>query len=495
MTYLENIPYSYPPDDNAVVNSTMLGSWNYLTGWGILPNILWKHFATPKAWADFCIKYEAYHIDSMKITVFNMIPMTTQLAIQGNTLFTAFNNTIYALAYQDQLYETGWMNWFEDEINEACIPNLAWKEGLLYNINSTTKKRSRLPIYSWPLPVSRTQNEHTWANSYSSSGNAVYPLNGRPSGLFWDPLNRPDELKELRPGKNAVHFTWESHQCDGNLWYNIDQIAQWYPYTATGPYNVAHQRPGQYHITEEDDPDALATKYQSRQYTNDYTIPNFANVPIMSAAWWWHEMKGSIGQAWNTQKLDLFFCGTEAEQAKYLPEQFFLKLIPLFDASGTNIEISAQISVRTELHVSAKKRRSAIYCPTWGPWSWRTLYSAQTAEQIFQPSMIRYRTGGMRRTWQNLRSSQRSTDDKATDPHPREDPYNANIQSSGSGIGGTFLKTTVKDTSPNLIQITPTTSTKTTPTPMEIPIAPKRRISPELATNSMIFKHISDTQL
>lgn len=504
MAYISNTPYSYPPDNNATVSNAN-GAQAFLTGWSPIPNMLWKHFVTPKQWAELLIKYEAYHVDSIHITVFNMIPMTTQLAIQGNTLFTAFNNTIYALGYQDTLYETSWAPWLDKDF--YAVPNLAWKEGLIFNVGAATKKRAQLPIYSWQQPTTRVQSAETMSNSsINQAGNGVFPNGGLPSGLFWDPFNRPEHLKELRPGKNAIHYTWESHACDSHIWFNIDQLCNWYPYTTTGPYTYFHQRPNQIKLTTEGDPDALSSQYQTNPWTNDYTIPNLANAPILPAAWWWHEMKNSIVQNFNPQKADLFFCGTEYEQAKYLPEQFFIKMIPLFDSSGTLVETTANISIKTTLTLSCKKRRSAIYCPTWGPFSWRAIYSAQTVEQIFQPALVRYRTGGLRRTWQNLQNTvtpASSTGISAT-PHAREDPYimtRATV-AAGTGTQGTrsITTTTTIQAKQNLqpILITVDKNLKrsfeqTKPTPPPRGDTPTHKT--ELAANTYQFHHMHDTQL
>lgn len=127
-----------------------------------------------------------------------------------------------------------------------------------------------------------------------------------------------------------------------------------------------------------------------------------------------------------SQKIDKYYCGTEREQYIYPPNQWFAKGLPLFDAQDQLIRTSTQCAVKMTLSLSCKKRRSALYCPTWGPFAGRQLYHLDAKSRIYQPAMIKYRTAGMRRTWQNMnRWGVGSTDNTAHQiiAHPREDPY------------------------------------------------------------------------
>lgn len=142
------------------------------------------------------------------------------------------------------------------------------------------------------------------------------------------------------------------------------------------------------------------------------------------------------------RRINQFFVGTEAELAKYPPHQMFIKMIPLFDSNGTHVAASANISIKTTLTLKTKKRRSALYAPTWGPFGWRDLYSAKSFQKRFAPSLIRYRTGGMRRTWQNVGDAPESVGSGTVAnikyPHPRETPYNWMVtNASGTGAGQT----------------------------------------------------------
>lgn len=438
LCYISNQPYSYPANHiSAVSVNPMDGGSNifsYNTGWQIIPNMLWKHFCTPKAWFEMLINYEAYHVTGFKISVFNMIPMTTQLAIQGNTVFTAFNNCIYAWAYQDRLYETNWHNWYySSEIDR----NLLYKEGLITGKELQNKVRNNLPVYQWSPPSSYAKELWTWNQNYfraddtipggaTFSVDGVFPAQGYyPTGVVWDPLNRPDEIMELRPGKNSIHFTWECHSCDENKWFNLDAISDWWPYTEAGPYNRSQERPGEFKLTGDNDPNMLSMKQQyGTAAVNDYTIANWENIPVVPMQWWWKEIQNSIApaqldaQSMVLKYINMFFAGTERECYHYGPTQCFLKLIPMINHDNVNIESSAQIAVRTELKLAVKKRRSALYCPTWGPLPWRAVYSARSSDRNYFGSYIRYRTGGMRRTWQNI------GDSKNTKAHPRQTPYN-----------------------------------------------------------------------
>nr|QTE04009.1 MAG: capsid protein [Ara ararauna parvoviridae sp.] len=521
--YLQNNPYLYPDDStpdqytNAKLN----------TGWHCAPNMLWKHLVTPRQWAELLINYEAYHVEGIELTLFNMIPMTSQIAIQGTSIFTAFNNTVYAYGYTDEQYETNWEGWSQIEggtnFKQTYCPNLAWKEGLNFSVG--TNQRNKLntwPIYLWRVPHVQVTCRQTWANvSISQAGDGVFTCGNQgncwPSGVFWDPMNMPDKLQELRPGKNAMRFTWNTHPCDDHIWFNFDQIACWWPWTSTGPYSV-NTRPGQLELSSDCDPELIATYGQgglsvtasnvtsqtvdrsqtSNTPCNDYTVPNLAYQPVVPCAWWWKEMQNSIVQSYDSRKADLWFAGTECEQAKYPPHQHFTKIVPLFDSNGTHINVTAQVSVRTTIHLKTKKRRSAIYAPTWGPFSWRNVYSAQFNCINLQPAMVRYRTGGMRRTWQNI--AENSGDHWWTTGHPREDPYLAtSTVPSGSGIAHTSIRTTLAPSQENIDPTAKasrvTTSLTTRPTPAKRRVEPEKP-EPNLPINDLTFyPHLSDTKL
>nr|QKX49057.1 VP [Avian chapparvovirus] len=506
MAYIKNQPYQYPPDNGAYTTAS-----SYNTGYHIIPNFLWRHFVTPKQWYEMQIKYEAYHVESCKATVFNMIPLTTQLAIQGTNIFTSFNNTVYCIGYTDDLYETSWVDWAADQVLNTYVPNLAWKEGQRCQISGTTKARNELPVYLWNLPHTRTTTERTWGFwDDTNCGQGVWPA-GRdttywPSGVFWDPLNRPDHIQELRPGKNAISYRWECHPCDEHIWYNLDQLASWYPWTPTGPYH--HNRPFNYKLSSQNDPDELASRFQQNPWVNDYTIPNLATCPLVASTWWWKEMQNNIAQEPHDMaeaKTDMLAAGTEYEQYKYPPTQWFLKIVPIFDTNGTLIEITANVSIQVTLTLKCKPRRSAIYAPTWGPMAYLNTHSARTMNMNFIPSFVRYRTGGARRGWQNLMSNLNSHWSQTG--HPRQDPYMQEKVGSGTGIACTFttLTTTTAKTSQAIPMEEVTYSDEQLSKLMrpKAPAVAKRRVErvrerePNLPINDPIFQptSIADTQL
>lgn len=466
MAYWKNGPYIYPNNKttDSETNIQTLEAGEINTGWHIIPTMLWKHFTTPKQWIEFMIHYEAYTVKGYTVTVYNPVPMTQQLAIQGTTAFTAFNNTIYTLGAQDDIYETNFHNWYIDM--PFADFNLAYKEGQFKNGNNTWNK-TVFPIYSWKTPNVRQSADSTYSYLQGVASEAVWPRAHEkqlmPNGIFWDPLNDPDSIMELRPGKNSMSFSWNCHDCDSNKWYNLDQIAKWTPYTHDSPWqNIG--RPGSagsYRITTADDPDPLTSRssWTTIELTkDDYTIPDLLNMPITPCSWWWQEIQKSIAETQSLKKMAMFWAGTEYEQYKYPPTQCFLKGLPLFDNDGTHVETLTQGCFRVSLHLAGKKRRSRIYAPTWGPFSWRQVYAIDAPRA---PNLIRYRTGGARRTWTNIDKS--AGDEQYNfreDPFTEKSTYDkskttTSIITSKPPITGTNLFARHKRPSPSTIPVIP----------------------------------------
>lgn len=425
MFYWQNKPYIYPNNNNSDANPQTMASGAINTGWHIIPTMLWKHFTTPKQWTHLMINYEAYTVKGYSITIYNPIPMTQQLAIQGTTAFTAFNNTIYTLGAQDDIYETGYHNWYSTEdTGDFKSFNVAFKEGQFKDANNSWKK-TLFPIYLWRTPNPRQTSDSTYGYLLGKDAYTTWPrLHDQlvvPNGLFWDPLNDPDSIMELRPGKNAMSYSWERHETDANKWFNLDQIASWFPYTVDTPW-VAHNiggPVGAHVLTGEMDPDKLSSETSWTTFApkkHDYTIPNLLDMPIVPMQWWWQEMQKSIAETPDVQKIALFWAGTEYECYKYGPTQCFLKGIPLFDDNGTHVDTITQGCLRINLHLACKKRRSRIFAPTWGPLSWKQIYAMDAPRT---PCFARYRTGGARRTWTNLTDEARPERNLSH----REDPY------------------------------------------------------------------------
>lgn len=466
MTYLKNQPYKYPSIDVQHYDAGGVHSGMIDTGWHIFPNFLWRHFATPAQWAHLNINYEAYAVDGMSITLYNPIPITSNISLQRTSLFSAFNNCVYAMMYQDNKYETDWYPWQQvAPVDDLC---LAQKEGLTWSGAGTgegsagqtvefAQKKYVPPIYKWRRPQMRTLYENVW--SQGREGNAgvydVYDGNHAtaplPSGVFWDPLNCPEEIGELRAGKNSYTFVWDVNDMDKDKYFNMDQIAAFSMWTTTGPF-CGVGRPWQRIRSTNMDPDSAmtfgkaqrTTEENSRdheKYYQDYTVPNMAYMPLLPTTWFWQEIKNSIIDSDQTptvnnhvpfyKKADKYWCGTEWEAAKYPPAQMFAKGIPIFDDASERIQTNTQVSVKVSLRLKVKKRRTAYYCPTWGPFSGDQLYSMLPSRLIYQPSMIRYRTGGTRRTWQNVNIPNETNNDVMRHLYQREDPYVLGNETNG----------------------------------------------------------------
>nr|QKE54876.1 MAG: capsid protein [Parvoviridae sp.] len=434
--YIENKEYVYPSVNQDWINEQDSNRRTISTGWQVIPNILWSHYMSPKQWAEFMINYEAYHVRAAHHTIFNPIPITMNLAIQRTNMFAAFNNCVYCLGYTDDIHETNYFDWYEAGFEQKL--NLAYKEGMIYASDGTHRRRYVLPEYQWMVPNMRTTEAMTWGQGVSGEGVFVAPSNNQipyPAGIFWDPMNRPDHLMELRAGKNAMTYKWECHETDADRWYNMDQLALWAPYTPTGPY-CGGKRPSTWKFVKEVDPDPASTRGQAERHMppnpgtsmqpwQDYTIPDLSQMPIVPMAWWWKEIQNNIvDPTWfGYSKIDKYYAGTEWEQYKYPPFQHFIKGIPIWDAQDNMIETTTQVAIKTTLILDVKKRRSAYYAPTWGPFSAAQLYHHTRHKMIYQPNMIRYKTAGARRGWQNIGNTNDSGQLLTNNAFQREDPY------------------------------------------------------------------------
>nr|QTE04105.1 MAG: capsid protein [Cygnus columbianus Chaphamaparvovirus] len=472
LAYISNAIYELPTQ----ASPTFARSSLINTGWHILPNYLWKHFITPKDWIYLMHRYEAYLVTGTRITLFNMIPMAYQLAIQATTTFTSFNNCIYAWGYTDDVYETSYHNWLT---NEADNPPLFYPEGLRCTIKQSTRTRYNLPLYQYRPPLFHlpSNNTFSWDNA---NGVGIFPVNETPTGVVWNPLNRPEELQEYRPGKNSMTFSWSPHDCDAGKWINLDQMAYMTPCPVYGPYALKN-RPGAFQMTDQVDPDFFCSRYQGNQWENDYTLPNLADQPLVPHAYFWKELQQSIinqnsttkpNNANQAMKPNLYYPGTEYSLWKYGPNQHFTKLVPIIDSNNTNIAFSAQTAVKVELNLKCKKRRSAFFCPTDGPYSAQQMYSANLEKIVFTPSYIRARSGGARILWQNLTDTTGTTNDG----HYRIDPYSSSTTvGAGPGVGGTRSAFTSTYTQAEPTELRVTFSKENDRVVIEQPQAPKRK--------------------
>lgn len=467
MAYVKNDPYLYPTLNDHTVTTTTSSKRDLPTGWQIIPNLLWRHFCKPKQWYEMCIKYEAYAIDGINITLFNPIPITNQLAIQRTSLFAAFNNCIYCNTYTDTLYETSWHPWNIQTGSQTDHLNLLYKEGVWYSGTSSDTMSDHktniyyFPDYYWKRQYAPTVIDNVWSQGKTGSAGVFDVYSNRslqekplPAGIIWDPYERPDEIGELRAGKNATTFTWTPAPCDANKIFNLDRLMAVGPWTPAGPFAGCH-RAGTGTRFQDNDPEYATTwglfvrqgatagkvdigppagsSNNSKTFWHkyaDYTIPNWANLPIVPNTHVWKELQNSIADYFMNdayKKIDKYWSGLEGEQFLYPPHQCFIKGIPIYSADNNIIQTLVQLSCKVTLKLKCKPRRTAYYTPTWGPFSGEQLYYHNPTKLIFQEPTIRYKTGGMRRSWQN---APRTINTSGTQQlwSFREDPYASTTQ-------------------------------------------------------------------
>lgn len=510
--YITNQPYYYPvPFFRATGTGTtneQVGSFAPLinTGWHIIPNLLWGHICRPREWYEMLIKYEAIQVTGIKCRLFNPIPIQTATAFQGNATFPAFNNTVYALAYNDDIYETPWFNWWckaysssNDKRDMFYEWNPAYKEGAIpaqlttsfatipegqcaqqrqkYNETAgvmsypkefTTRthqsdensfmekiklRRQFLPIYWYSFPFKQyINNSNVGASWHDLSSDFEYAYNDC-SGIFWDPLNRPDELMELRPGKNMIEFGWNIHEADSHIWFNLDRIASLTPY---GRPRALHVDPGCWNMPftprmiDPRGPGNSVNRYDYLKYTglmkqgetitvqreqmapeSGMSIPDWRRWPVVPSRWFYEELREQNPWVYQNMRTRLYdtqvtgcpdmsttqtkagdvqitgpyqdikFAGTEYEQHKYPPTQWFIKAVPLFDAGENRINVEMQMFMQITLTLKGKTRKSALYAPSWGPIENMNLYSVNM-DTPFNESYMRVRSGGARRTYYDV---------------------------------------------------------------------------------------------
>nr|QTE03862.1 MAG: capsid protein [Fringilla montifringilla Chaphamaparvovirus] len=506
--YWDNQIYRYPlPYLKAQTTGSRVQEWpgNFLppinTGWHILPNMLWGHLASPRQWWEMVQKFEAISVTGVTMKIFNPIPIQTAISFQGTNTFPAFNNTVYSLTYTDDLYETPWFDWTADvyannkPINMYYEFNPAFKEGLVPNsvnqkfpqandiadsmkkleqrediypkqyfsmitqntpssVQNLTYRRQFLPIYwyTYPFPqYERVPAMDAWRHTLSWWESAWFD----PSGTFWDPLNRPDNLGELRPGKNMISFSWNVHPSDQGIWFNTDRIALLTPYPRPRPLQIPRPTlnrvdnpqvcnpitPGpptsafdflkRYGLVTDNEPLQIPSEVMAPETHTG--LPDWRKFPIVPTRWFLKEIEES--NPWiNTTIEKIYYrdspsnCpqiqpqtgtgikkgdvqitapmenarlpGTEYEMYKYPPTQWFIKGVPLYDDGDKQIPVQFQAFMLSTVHVLGKPRKSALYAPSWGPYIPQDLYSVNM-DTPFGENYIRGRSGGARRTWLN----------------------------------------------------------------------------------------------
>lgn len=452
MCYITNYPHTYVTQGL----ESMTPGTEINTGWHVWPNQLFAHYLSPKQWYDLMESSNTWTPTHCSIEIFNMIPQTEQLAIQGTSTIWGFNNCLYAMLYEDDIHETNtynWMKWETDVKDKRHIlnttPNLMYKEGR-QNFQNAEWVAQYPPIYSYQTPLFRTKSNKTWSANSAYVGDGLYPEEKIPGGICWDPLCRPEQIMELRPGKNAVKFEWH---LPPQIPVNSDALQYTYPYSAPGPYQ-GNQRPGGFQQTLECNPDELCSRNEATTPYNDYTMPDYYNQPVVQTGLIWNQLDKSLimGEQHKLHKPNVIAPGLEIEKCLEGIPQLFCKILPIFKstagtgASPTLVPCVAQVSYRTSITFQTTERKSAIYAPTTGPFGAWVKYSHLKRDYNYRQNYIRAKNSGFVRSWQNVEFHTAANLDSvygAGAYHPREDPYKESVNvTSGSGQGGTYTLTT-----------------------------------------------------
>lgn len=503
--YFTNQPYRYPnpwlkTKSSGGGSDKEAGNFGSAinTGWHIIPNFLWGHVCNPRQWWEMVIKYEAISVQAVTCRIFNPIPIQTALSFQGTNTFPAFNNTVYALTYTDDLYETPWFPWHDnvfagnDQISMFYEFNPEFKEGLIpkkrsgvyppandtadsldklydrediYPVHYPTQitqnlpgsyqidsyRRQFLPIYWYHFPYCQYKKPDAVGTAWRQQITLFEEMWLDMSGAFWDPLNRPDSLGELRPGKNMVEYSWNVHPSDEGIWFNTDRPAFPTPYPRPRPLQTRSNvsRMARYQSVNPIGPgrrmtqqvkymmnlglinkDSAVVSPEDQMCPEGWTgLPNWRDFPLIPTRWFAKEIQES--NPWVYQNMtkryykentvqncptmnsggtkkgdveitgpceDMKYPGTEYEMHKYPMTQWFIKAIPLYDDKENHIPVEMQAFMHISVKIKGKPRRSAIYAPTWGPIAAQDLYSVNM-DSAFGENYIRGRSGGARRTW------------------------------------------------------------------------------------------------
>lgn len=276
------------------------------TGWHFIPNNLYSNYLTPRQWHDLVTNHSAHKLDRVEIIVQNMIPLTDNLSIEQNTTFMTFNNTIYALAFQDNSYETTFV---EEQTN------LLWREGVIMKqdsdtANPTVEGKLFLPLYIHYLPA------------IGSAQNKCFGLHA------WDPMVHANTFQELRPGKNAVTFSWQASE---EKWYASSIFTSFQNYSDISGKPDFNISTGNYQNTP------LTPTGKFRQSAGGSQIQSFQNnMGVMMPDYYW---------------------------AKPIPN-FFIKMLPIFDTKNSLLQHEGQLVITRKIYFSVRPRIGGINFPT-----------------------------------------------------------------------------------------------------------------------------------
>lgn len=274
-------------------------TYEYLqtTGWHLVPNQLYQDLMTFKNWYNLITKNAYFCPKHLEVTIQNLIPLTDDLSIAQDTTFMSFNNTIYAVTYQDDIYETPAQH-FQN-------PSIHYREGL----NPQTNTKIYLPIYVHHLPARPGQSDQALLQA------------------FWDPLTKADRLGELRPGKNAVSYSWTRNPADNDKWYNT---SMWCTTSLTGD---------------------LTDSVWNSTYENQ----NWANQPITPGEIYKQDPRNPLTKAKKSTEYKYYW--------KYPIPNMFIKMIPIFNTKNTLLKHEGQVVITTKFTLDVKPDKYANNMP------------------------------------------------------------------------------------------------------------------------------------
>lgn len=270
------------------------------TGWHFIPNNRWCDYLNPSQWFDLVTNHESVKIKSVSCAVMNLIPMTDQVAIQQTSTFLSFNNTLYALAYEDKNEETVCSLGLN-----APKPKIYLREGVnISPTDGTVTEKQYLPTYTHYTPKIGIDT-------------------GSMKGYFWDPMIEASSLMELRPGKNSVTFYWEPSPADSHLKFSLNAnkvtahiINNDNTYNQTLRVNMGHTYK-----------EGLITPHS--KFIADTSIQKAAGAVTSQ-----NEIPPVTAQIWATQNAYV-----------HPIRNWFIKMIPIFDSKNALLQHEAQVCV------------------------------------------------------------------------------------------------------------------------------------------------------
>lgn len=293
------------------------------TGWHYIPNNRWCDFFNPAQWFDLVTNHESVKIKSINCAVMNLIPMTDQVAIQQTSTFLSFNNTLYALAYEDNCMETHCsLGRF------APKPKISMREGVeIAAGDGTVSQKQYLPTYTHYIPKLSGTEEC--------------------KGYYWDPLTRPSEIMELRPGKNSITFHWEPHGSDAHITYSL--MNDFSTTQMTRDDSMTDQITLGDWVSYMNGQITPASSRLEDMYTRQEAAPTPPNPPGRTAF-----NKKACGQAaiWASQNAYQFPI-----------RNWFIKMIPIFDTKNALLKHEAQVCVHKTITLEVSPRKAAINMP------------------------------------------------------------------------------------------------------------------------------------